>query len=146
MHKNMPSTITMVHHILGCTSSFLHLESAIFSLPLLPRTVISSVNSLREMSLTLQSNICGKEMRERPNCCYIGPSTGAAGLFLAGNYISSDCRDYEGEITSACFCCCLHPNQRHVTQQIKAGGHAVYNIYIHLFVCVCVCVYVSCTS
>lgn len=59
-------------------------------------------------------------MRERPNCCYIGASTGAASLFLAGNYISSDCRHCEGK-SPALFCCCLHPKTDISLKQIKAG-------------------------
>ncbi len=54
------------------------------------------------------------------NCCYIGPSTGAAGLFLAGNYISSDCRHCEGK-SPALFCRCFHQTTDISLKGITAG-------------------------
>lgn len=61
-------------------------------------------------------------MWERPNCCYIGPSTGAADLFLAGNYISSGCR-HRGK-PPGLLCCCLHQTADISLAQIKPGGYS----------------------
>lgn len=97
----------------------------------------------------------GKKCGESPNCCYIGPSTGAARLFLAGNYIGYDCRHCEGGKSPALFCRCLHPpthNHWHFTGANETGrnrieysqtgekgeGAAREEDYWLMFVCVCV--------
>lgn len=98
-----------VQHSLRCTSSFilvLFFFSFLYSnLPLSTTSAgFIAVNSL----LARRVLLCGEmsdivwgrgagEMWERPNCCYIGQSTGAAGLFLTGDHISHHCSHLEGK-------------------------------------------------
>lgn len=73
-------------------------------------------------------------MWERPNCCYIGPSTGAADLFLAGNYISSDCRHREGN-HQGCFAAVFTQPLTFHWRKLKQEDTVQYVYCVCVFVC-----------
>lgn len=139
----MDSTITAVQHVrmhfFIVTFSLLIREKCVsfksLWLFLLQRVLFISV---RNKQLTLQWNLWREEMWERPNCCYIGPSTGAADLFLAGNYISSDCRHCEGNHQGCCAAVFIQPLTFH-WRKLKREEAASFHIY-----CMCVCVWAVC--